>query len=70
IFWCTVMTEERHFENVNVGICGHVDSGKTSLAKLLSTSASTAAFDKSAESQRRGITIDLGFSSTKSKEGT
>ncbi|XP_055387086.1 selenocysteine-specific elongation factor [Condylostylus longicornis] len=49
--------------NFNLGILGHVDSGKTTLAKLLSTQASTAAFDKHPESQQRGITIDLGFSS-------
>ena len=49
--------------NVNVGIMGHVDSGKTSLVKALSTSLSTAALDKSPQSQQRGITLDLGFSS-------
>eukprot|EP00727_Mastigamoeba_balamuthi_P013850 m51a1_g9088 putative selenocysteine-specific elongation factor (538) ;mRNA; r:43311-45327 len=49
--------------NVNVGILGHIDSGKTSLAKALSSHASTAAFDKSPQSQERGITLDLGFSS-------
>ncbi len=48
--------------NLNVGILGHVDSGKTSLARAISTIASTAAFDKHPEAQRRGITIDLGFS--------
>jgi translation elongation factor EF-Tu-like GTPase len=32
--------------NFNVGVLGHVDSGKTSLARALSTVASTAAFDK------------------------
>jgi selenocysteine-specific elongation factor len=48
--------------NVNIGVLGHVDSGKTSLAKALSTTASTAAFDKSPQSQERGITLDLGFS--------
>jgi translation elongation factor EF-Tu-like GTPase len=32
--------------NVNIGILGHVDSGKTSLAKVLSNVVSTAAFDK------------------------
>jgi hypothetical protein len=32
--------------NINVGLVGHIDSGKTSLAKALSTHASTAAFDK------------------------
>lgn len=49
--------------NLNIGILGHVDSGKTSLAKALSTTSSTAAFDKNPQSQERGITIDLGFSS-------
>lgn len=49
--------------NFNIGILGHVDSGKTSLAKSLSTIASTAAFDKNPQSQERGITLDLGFSS-------
>ncbi|KAG8232815.1 hypothetical protein J437_LFUL013576 [Ladona fulva] len=49
--------------NLNVGVLGHVDSGKTSLSKALSTIASTAAFDKNPQSQERGITIDLGFSS-------
>lgn len=49
--------------NFNVGVLGHVDSGKTSLSKTLSTVASTAAFDKNPQSRERGITLDLGFSS-------
>jgi translation elongation factor EF-Tu-like GTPase len=43
------MSEERRLGrilNFNVGVLGHVDSGKTSLARALSTVASTAAFDK------------------------
>ena len=48
--------------NINVGILGHVDSGKTSLVKALSTQLSTAALDKNPQSQQRGITLDLGFS--------
>eukprot|EP00808_Paulinella_micropora_P026278 g60664.t1 len=48
--------------NINVGILGHVDSGKTSLAKALSVQLSTAALDRQKQSQERGITIDLGFS--------
>ncbi len=48
--------------NINIGILGHIDSGKTSLAKALSTVASTASFDKNPQSQERGITLDLGFS--------
>uniref|UniRef100_A0A182QJV0 Selenocysteine-specific elongation factor n=1 Tax=Anopheles farauti TaxID=69004 RepID=A0A182QJV0_9DIPT len=48
--------------NLNIGILGHVDSGKTTLARALSAIASTAAFDKNPQSQERGITLDLGFS--------
>uniref|UniRef100_A0A0D9R8C2 Selenocysteine-specific elongation factor n=1 Tax=Chlorocebus sabaeus TaxID=60711 RepID=A0A0D9R8C2_CHLSB len=48
--------------NVNVGVLGHIDSGKTALARALSTTASTSAFDKQPQSRERGITLDLGFS--------
>ena len=40
--------------NINVGLLGHVDSGKTSLSKMLSKISSTAAFDKNPQSQLRG----------------
>ena len=49
--------------NVNIGILGHIDSGKTSLVKALSEILSTNALDKNPQSQQRGITLDLGFSS-------
>ena len=48
--------------NLNVGILGHVDSGKTSLSKVISSISSTASFDKNPQSKERGITLDLGFS--------
>ncbi|KAG2492709.1 hypothetical protein HYH03_009122 [Edaphochlamys debaryana] len=48
--------------NINVGVLGHVDSGKTSLVAALSTQLSTAALDKHPQSKERGITLDLGFS--------
>lgn len=51
------------FLNLNVGLLGHIDSGKTSLARALSTTLSTAALDKHPQSTERGITLDLGFSS-------
>ncbi|XP_067679923.1 selenocysteine-specific elongation factor-like [Haliotis asinina] len=54
--------ESRQF-NFNVGVLGHVDSGKTSLSRALSSVASTACFDKNPQSKERGITLDLGFSS-------
>ncbi|KAI9905332.1 hypothetical protein PsorP6_014172 [Peronosclerospora sorghi] len=50
-------------QNVNVGVLGHVDSGKTSLVRALSRTVSTAALDKDPQSQARGMTLDLGFSS-------
>ena len=50
------------FQNVNVGVLGHVDSGKTSIVRALSTELSTAALDKHPQSKERGITLDLGFS--------
>mmetsp|Transcript_26991 Transcript_26991/g.52112 ORF Transcript_26991/g.52112 Transcript_26991/m.52112 type:complete len:700 (+) Transcript_26991:1-2100(+) len=49
--------------NVNIGVLGHIDSGKTSLCRMLSTICSTASMDGSTQSKERGITLDLGFSS-------
>jgi translation initiation factor 2 gamma subunit (eIF-2gamma) len=51
--------------NVNVGVLGHVDSGKTSLVAALSDVLSVAALDKDPQSQARGITLDLGLSAFK-----
>ncbi|PIO63351.1 hypothetical protein TELCIR_15046 [Teladorsagia circumcincta] len=45
---------------LNVGILGHVDSGKTTLTRALAEMASTSAFDKHAESGGRRNTLDLG----------
>ena len=57
------MEEERNrVLNINVGVLGHVDSGKTSLTRSLATKFSTASLDKHPESKLRGITLDLGFS--------
>ncbi|XP_053686729.1 selenocysteine-specific elongation factor [Sabethes cyaneus] len=56
------MQMQKNVLNLNIGLLGHVDSGKTSLAKALSEVASTASFDKNPQSQQRGITLDLGFS--------
>ena len=39
-----------------------MDSGKTSLSKMISSISSTASFDKNPQSKERGITLDLGFS--------
>ena len=43
--------EKRHVLNINVGILGHVDSGKTSLVRALSKKISTAALDKNPQSK-------------------
>lgn len=56
------MAAEPRVLNVNVGVLGHIDSGKTALARALSTTGSTAAFDRAPQSRARGITLDLGFS--------
>ena len=48
--------------NISIAVTGHVDAGKTSLVRALSTVLSTAALDKAPQSQARGITLDLGFS--------
>jgi len=48
--------------NINIGVMGHIDSGKTSLSRALTRITSTAALDKNPQSKERGITLDLGFS--------
>ena len=58
----TAAVSARRVLSLNVGIVGHVDSGKTSLARALSSHLSTASLDKAPQSQQRGITLDLGFS--------
>ncbi|MCS4541255.1 MAG: selenocysteine-specific translation elongation factor, partial [Euryarchaeota archaeon] len=49
--------------SINVGLFGHIDHGKTEVARRLTEIVSTAGLDKHPEAQRRGITIDLGFTS-------
>ena len=46
---------------VHVGLMGHIDHGKTALAQVLSEKVSTAGLDRHPQAQKRGITIDLGF---------
>jgi selenocysteine-specific elongation factor len=46
---------------VHVGLMGHIDHGKTALARALSEKVSTAGLDKHPQARQRGITIDLGF---------
>lgn len=40
---------------------GHIDAGKTAVARCLTEIVSTAGLDKHIQAQERGITIDLGF---------
>lgn len=49
--------------SVNVGLFGHIDSGKTAIAEVLSEMISTAGIDAHPQSKERGITIDMGFTS-------
>ncbi len=49
--------------SVHVGLFGHIDSGKTAIAAVLSEVISTAGIDAHPQSKERGITIDLGFTS-------
>ena len=48
---------------VHLGLFGHIDSGKTAVASVLSEIISTAGIDAHPQSKERGITIDLGFTS-------
>ncbi|MGV9171732.1 MAG: GTP-binding protein [Promethearchaeia archaeon] len=48
---------------VNFGLFGHIDSGKTAVASVLSEIISTAGIDAQPQSKERGITIDIGFTS-------
>jgi selenocysteine-specific elongation factor len=48
---------------VHLGLFGHIDSGKTAIASVLSEIISTAGIDAHPQSKERGITIDLGFTS-------
>jgi len=48
---------------VHLGLFGHIDSGKTAIAEVLSEIISTAGIDAHPQSKERGITIDLGFTS-------
>ena len=54
--------QEHSILNINLGVLGHVDSGKTSLVRAMTEVSSTASLDKAPESRERGITLDLGFS--------
>src|SRR5208283_806961 len=56
------MTEGKGLIPVHVGLFGHVDHGKTMLARQLTEKPSTAALDKAPDSARRGMTLDMGFS--------
>ena len=46
---------------LHIGLLGHIDAGKTAIARCLSEVVSTAGLDKHPQSKKRGITIDLGF---------
>ncbi len=47
---------------VHIGLFGHIDHGKTQLARCLTEKPSTACLDKHPQAQERGMSIDMGFS--------
>lgn len=51
------------YNSILLGLMGHVDSGKTAIAKMISEIISTSGLDAHPQSKKRGITIDLGFTS-------
>jgi selenocysteine-specific elongation factor len=51
------------FRSYLIGLVGHVDSGKTAIARQLTEIISTSGLDAHPQSRERGITIDLGFTS-------
>ncbi|MBR0171327.1 MAG: GTP-binding protein, partial [Lachnospiraceae bacterium] len=53
-------------KHIIIGTAGHIDHGKTTLIKAM-TGRNT---DRLAEEQKRGITIDLGFTWIDLKDGT
>jgi len=55
------MIEAKGLIPVHVGLFGHVDHGKTMIARQLTEKPSTAALDKAPDSARRGMTLDMGF---------
>ncbi len=55
------MSDKKNLTPVHVGLLGHIDAGKTAIARCLTEIESTAGLDKHSQSQRRGITIDMGF---------
>jgi selenocysteine-specific elongation factor len=56
------MPEGKGLIPVHIGLFGHVDHGKTMIARQLTEKPSTAALDKAPDSARRGMTLDMGFS--------
>lgn len=63
MFW---RRKEINMKHIIIGTAGHIDHGKTTLIKAL-TGRNT---DRWEEEQRRGITIDLGFTYFDLKNGT
>ncbi|MHA1270726.1 MAG: selenocysteine-specific translation elongation factor [Candidatus Helarchaeota archaeon] len=57
------MVEIKDLIPINIGLLGHIDHGKTAIARVLSEIVSTAGLDKHKQAQERGISIDIGITS-------
>ncbi len=58
-----IMDNITKYRSFLIGLLGHVDCGKTALARQLTEIVSTSGLDAHPQSKERGITIDLGFTS-------
>lgn len=57
------MEYQDNLKSINIGLLGHIDHGKTAIARVLSEIISTAGLDKHRQAQERGVSIDIGITS-------
>lgn len=62
-----MIRENERSHSYHIGLCGHVDAGKTTIARMISENIHTAGLDKHPQARERGMSIDLGFTSLKAE---